>query len=141
VDSFDRKILAALEQDARQSISAIAGQVNLSRSAVSERIRRMEENGDILGYRVITRPQAGTRTTVRAFFENQHKGYNCETMTARILAIPGVVCCYGISGEVDLLIEAEAESMEALHQLRKQLDQIPDIGKVTTHIVMGQWRR
>ncbi|MCB1639870.1 MAG: Lrp/AsnC ligand binding domain-containing protein, partial [Thiothrix sp.] len=40
----------------------------------------------------------------------------------------------------DLLIEAEAESMEALHQLRKQLDRIPDIGKVTTHIVMGQWR-
>ena len=140
MDSFDRKILAALKQDARQSISAIAEQVNLSRSAVSERIRRMEDNGDILGYQVITRPQTEARPRVKAFFENQHKGYSCDTITAQILAIPGVVCCYGISGEVDLLIEAEAESMEALHQLRKQLDRIPDIGKVTTHIVMGQWR-
>ena len=49
MDSFDQKIIAALRENARQSSSAIAEQVNLSRPAVSERIKRMEEQGEILG--------------------------------------------------------------------------------------------
>ncbi|MEC8483363.1 MAG: Lrp/AsnC family transcriptional regulator, partial [Pseudomonadota bacterium] len=50
LDRYDEKVLALLVQDARLSVSDISRQVNLSRSAVSERIKRLEEGGMITGY-------------------------------------------------------------------------------------------
>ena len=43
MDKFDRQIITLLRQDARTSVSQIAREVNLSRSAVGERIRQLEE--------------------------------------------------------------------------------------------------
>ena len=53
MDGFDKKILEQLQLNARQSVSVIAESVSLSRSAVSERIKRMEDSGEILGYQVV----------------------------------------------------------------------------------------
>lgn len=138
MDAFDKKILSALHNNARQSVSAIAEQVSLSRSAVSERIRRMEENGDILGYRVLCKSEA--TPSVKAYFEIRHGGYHCESIAEAALKIDGIKLCHGISGDLDLLLFAEAESMIQLHQIRSELDIIPNVGKVTTHIVMNEWR-
>ena len=50
VDKFDQQILALLRADARLPVSQIAREINLSRSAVSERIRQLEQSGVISGY-------------------------------------------------------------------------------------------
>lgn len=50
MDKFDQQILALLRADARLPISQIAREINLSRSAVSERIRQLEQGGVISGY-------------------------------------------------------------------------------------------
>jgi Lrp/AsnC family transcriptional regulator, leucine-responsive regulatory protein len=47
VDKFDQQILALLRADARLPVSQIAREVNLSRSAVSERVRQLEHCGVI----------------------------------------------------------------------------------------------
>lgn len=138
MDVFDQKILSELQRNARQSVSAIAEAVNLSRSAVSDRIKRMEDTGEILGYQVICKPS--TRGLVKAYFEVRHGGYHCEAIAERAMKIPGIKYSHGISGDLDLLMYAEAESMIDLHLIRAQLDKIPNIGKVTTHIVMTEWQ-
>ena len=48
MDKFDRQIIALLRQDARTSISQIAREISLSRSAVGERIRQLEQDGLVL---------------------------------------------------------------------------------------------
>ncbi|GAK82635.1 transcriptional regulator AsnC family [Vibrio ponticus] len=48
MDQFDEKILTLLKQDARLSVSELAKQVNLSRSAVTARIKKLEKRGTIL---------------------------------------------------------------------------------------------
>lgn len=53
MDKFDTAIINSLRQDARQSVSNIAEQVNLSRSAVAERIKKLELTGVIRGYQVL----------------------------------------------------------------------------------------
>ncbi|RVU84605.1 Lrp/AsnC family transcriptional regulator [Leucothrix sargassi] len=138
MDKFDHKILQELQRNARQSISAIAESVSLSRSAVSERIKRMEDNGDILGYQVICKPQHSN--VVKAYFEIRHGGYHCENIARQALQIEGIQVCHGISGELDLILYAEAESLHALHIIREKLDNIPNAGSITTHIVMGEWK-
>ena len=138
MDGFDKKILAQLQLNARQSVSAIAESVSLSRSAVSERIKRMEDSGEILGYQVICKTSEAN--PVKAYFEVRHGGYHCESIAEAAKLIEGIRYCHGISGELDLLLYAEVESMAVLHDIRSQLDKIPNIGKITTHIVMGEWQ-
>jgi DNA-binding Lrp family transcriptional regulator len=141
MDSFDQKILQALSENARQSVSSIAEQVNLSRSAVSERIKRMEDSGEIQGYRVMRRKSEDALILV--WFELRHSmraeaGF-CDKIVQFIRTLEGIQECYAISGDLDMLIKAEASSMQALEQLRAQLDQFPGVKQLITHVVLREW--
>jgi DNA-binding Lrp family transcriptional regulator len=141
MDRFDQRILAALRRNARQSVSAIAEQVNLSRSAVSERIKRMEEQGEIRGYQVLTAEETQNPNLVKAYFEILQQGYKCEEISPLLLKYPEVKYCHGISGKVDLLVYLEVENMQRLHDIRHELDlDLPPNIKITTHIIMREWR-
>ena len=50
LDKYDQKIMALLQDDGRMSISQLAREVSLSRSAVTERLKRLEEQHIISGY-------------------------------------------------------------------------------------------
>ena len=71
MDKFDKAIINELRQDARQSISTIADRVSLSRSAVTERIKKLETSGVIRGYQVLL--SESQKQGVSAYFEIQHK--------------------------------------------------------------------
>lgn len=137
MDKFDQQILQQLRQNARQSISEIATAVHLSRSAVTERIRKLEQQNVILGYQVVV--QSGTDAKVRAYFALQHKAARCQELIPFLRSFAELKTCHGISGEVDLMLFVEADSMARLHHIREQIDAHPDIVRVTTHMVMSQW--
>lgn len=137
MDKFDQQILQQLRQNARQSVSDIATAVHLSRSAVTERIRKLEQQKVILGYQVVLR--AATEARVRAYFELQHKAARCQELIPFLRSFSELKSCHGISGEVDLMLFVEADSMERLHQIREQIDAHPDIIRIRTHMVMSQW--
>ena len=137
MDKFDQQILQQLRQNARQSVSDIAAAVHLSRSAVTERIRKLEQQKVILGYQVVLR--AATEAKVRAYFELQHKAARCQELIPFLRSFSELKSCHGISGEVDLMLFVEADSMERLHQIREHIDAHPDIVRIRTHMVMSQW--
>ncbi len=136
-DKFDQLIIKALQEDARQSVSAIAEQVNLSRSAVSERLKRLEQSGEILGYQVVLAKKANTG--VAAYFDIQHNSARCTDVIPALSAIPEIRRCHGISGETDLIVYVQADSVARLHQIREQLDAHPAIIRIKTHIVLSEW--
>lgn len=76
MDHFDQKLLALLRDNARLSITELSKAVFLSRSAVSERLRRLEEEGIITGYHAHIRP--AEREGVKAFFELSFRMICCE---------------------------------------------------------------
>ncbi|MBR0114191.1 MAG: Lrp/AsnC family transcriptional regulator, partial [Firmicutes bacterium] len=57
MDSIDVKILEVLQENARVSISELSKRVNLSLSAVSERLKKLEASGIILQYTTILNPE------------------------------------------------------------------------------------
>jgi len=71
MDKFDQGIIEALRENARVSISHIAEMVSLSRSSVSERIKKMEKSGVIRGYQVLLSESQKEGVTV--YFEIQHR--------------------------------------------------------------------
>ncbi len=100
MDKSDQHILAELKKDARQSVSTLAEKVSLSRSAVSDRIKRLEQNGVIRGYQVLL--SESQKSAVSAYFEIQHRCGRCADVMHVFRAIPEVMTCHGISGEMEL---------------------------------------
>ncbi|MCL1038931.1 Lrp/AsnC family transcriptional regulator [Shewanella corallii] len=137
MDKFDQAIIAALKQDARQSMSALAQQVNLSRSAVTDRLKKLEQSGVIRGYQVLL--SESQKTGVAAYFEVHHRSRRCKDLVTLFNQFPEIITCHGISGEMDFLVHLKADSMQRLHEIREQIDAHDDVTRIRTHIVMSEW--
>ncbi|WP_445400969.1 Lrp/AsnC family transcriptional regulator [Zobellella sp. An-6] len=135
MDKFDRQIVALLAANARMAVASIAREVSLSRSAVSERIRQLEERGIIRGYHARI---GGGGGAVRAYFELHYQVHRCEQYAALLRAIPEVKLCYTISGETDMLVYVEAASMARLDEVRGQIENMPNIKTVKTHMILSE---
>ena len=137
MDKFDKKILAELRHNARKSVSTIADIIGLSRSAVTERIKKLESTNVIRGYQTIV--SESQSDGVGAYIEIQHKRARCADIVPLFKSIPEVVSCYGVTGESDLIVLIKANSMQRLHEIREYIDAIDDITKIRTHVVLNQW--
>lgn len=117
IDDYDRKIIAALQANARLSNIDVAKQVNLSHSSCSRRIARLEREGAILGYRALTdRQKLGL--SVRAYcgvVRDADVGW--EEVANDLSKIDGVVSVFAVSGEVDLMLEIVAQDMQHYSQV------------------------
>ena len=137
VDKFDRQILALLRSDARTSVSQIAREVSLSRSAVGERIRQLEQRGIISGYHAQVAPPADAG--IMAYLELFYQGGRCENYVERMRSFSEVRRCSGISGETDMLVLVEAPNMARLSEVRAAIEAFPQMQRVKTHIVVQDW--
>ena len=130
MDKFDQKIIRRLQQNARESLAAIGRDIGLSRSAVAERVQRLEERGVIEGY-TIRLGEAGQKA-VQAYFQLSLSPFKLDELLPVLQGIPEIRVGHALSGEVDLILFAETESMERLNQIRKQLEQLPDLKRLLT---------
>jgi len=137
MDKFDQAIIAELRKNARVSVSAIADEVNLSRSSVSERIKKLEQKNVIRGYQVLL--TESQKEGVSVYFEIQHRCARCSEVIPYFVSIPEVVTCHGISGDMDLLVFVKADNMRRIHEIREKFDAMEDIVKIKTHVVMSEW--
>ena len=137
MDRFDQAIIAELRKNARVSVSAIADEVNLSRSSVSERIKKLEQKNVIRGYQVLL--TESQKEGVSVYFEIQHRCARCSEVIPHFVSIPEVVTCHGISGDMDLLVFVKADNMRRIHEIREKFDGMEDIVKIKTHVVMSEW--
>ncbi|WP_423213366.1 Lrp/AsnC family transcriptional regulator [Shewanella maritima] len=137
LDKFDQAIIKQLRLNARHSISYIAEQVNLSRSAVTERIKKLEQTGVIRGYQVLL--SESQKQGVSAYLEILHQCAKCADVVQVFHQIPEVITCQGITGDMDLLVFVQAPSMQRLHEIREFIDAQADIVKIKTHVVMSEW--
>lgn len=137
MDKFDELIIEALRENARQPVLAIAEKVNLSRSAVTDRIKKLEKTGIIKGYQVLlAEPE---QQQVAAYFEICHDRSRTAEIAQLFRAIPEVRSCHGISGNSDLLVFVRADSMQRLHEIRQHLDGLKELTSIKTHMVISEW--
>lgn len=117
LDEFDRKIIDALQGNARLSNIDVAERVGLSHSSCSRRIARLEREGVIVGYRALTdRQKLGL--SVRAYcgvVRDAQVGW--EELAKNLATIDGVVSVFAVSGDVDLMLEIVARDMQHYSQV------------------------
>ena len=142
MDKFDRQILDILKNNARCSVSDIARDVSLSRSAVNARIKKLESDKVITGYCAqVTEPNQTKNVCAYILlkFDMSSSDHSCESYAQRIQSIDGVQWCHSISGETDMMLYVEVESMERLNQVRDQLQSYPDLRHLMTHTVLTEF--
>ncbi|CAH6795454.1 ArsR family transcriptional regulator [Vibrio chagasii] len=142
MDKFDRQILDILKTNARCSVSDIAREVSLSRSAVNARIKKLESDKVIKGYCALV-DEPNQIKNVCAYislkFDLSSSDHSCESYANQIHGIDGVQWCHSISGETDMMLYVEVESMERLNQVRDQLQSYPELRHLMTHTVLTEF--
>ena len=134
LDDIDRRLLAELQADGRLTHVALAARVGLSRSAVQERIARLERAGVILGYSVRL-GESGTSTGLRAYLLIKG-GASHERAVKLLEGFPEVTVADSVSGEVDLILQLRAERIEDLTRVRDEVARLPGIISTQTLLVM-----
>lgn len=136
-DSLDRKIIAALQANARQSTASIAAALGVARTTVHERIARMEDRGEIKGYTVVL-GQPDDTPMVQVIVQLAVNQPETSQVIARIGAYPEVKQCLSVNGEFDLIVIAEAPRIEDLDILTDEFGAIPGVNRTKTHVVFGR---
>jgi Lrp/AsnC family leucine-responsive transcriptional regulator len=119
LDRIDRRILAALQADGRISNVDLAEAAALSPSPCLRRMKRLEAEGVVRGYRaVLDRRAVGLPLTV--FIElkvDKHSRENMLELEASLARIPEVVACHVVSGVADFIVEVVVPDLDAYEQL------------------------
>jgi Lrp/AsnC family leucine-responsive transcriptional regulator len=113
LDAIDLKILREIQNDARIPNLTLADRVGLSPSPCSRRVKLLEEAGVIEGYRaVLNRAAVGLGLTVFAGVRvERHAQDQADAFVKAVLALPEVVACHLVSGDVDFLVEVVVPDM------------------------------
>ncbi len=123
LDAVDRKIVRQLALDGRASYQAIADEVGLSRPAVMERVRRLEEAGYITGYGArVDRLKAGFPVTAFVAVRYTNSDYVGDEPRMRELEQhPGVLECHHVAGDDCYILKVAAPDLERLQGLLRDL--------------------
>jgi DNA-binding Lrp family transcriptional regulator len=139
LDGYDLAILAALQEDARMTNVDIAARVNLSPSPCLRRVRALEKDGVLRGYRAdVDRRAVGLELTVFVFFKViRHSRENAGNLQDALLALPEVVACHMISGEADFLAEVVVEDLAAYERLlTEKLLTLPEVTDIRSNFAI-----
>lgn len=140
MDSKDRQIIRALQQDGRMTNQDLANKVNLSPSPCLRRLRNLETSGAILGFSVNVDP-AAYGLPITAFVQIRLERHNKDTVREfekRIAQFDEVQECYMLTGGVDYLMRVVVEGLNAYEDfIRNRIHPIGGIASIDTSFVYG----
>ena len=135
LDETDRRLLAELQADGRLTQVALAARVGLSRSAVQERVARLEREGVIQGY-TVRLGQPGAAPGLRAYLLIKG-GASHERAVKLLQGFPEVKVADSVSGDIDLVLQLQAERVEDLNRVRDEVAKLPGVVSTQTLLVMA----
>ncbi len=140
MDSFDRKILALLQEDATLPVAAIAEKIRLSTTPCWRRIQKMEQAG-VIRARVALLDGEALNAGVTVFVAvktNRHDADWLAEFAATVSAIPEVVEFYRMSGEIDYLLRVVVPDIAAYDGVYKNLIERVALADVSSSFAMEQ---
>lgn len=136
-DEIDARILTELRINARISLAQLGERVLLSRNAVRQRIERLERDGYIRGY-TIREPAIDGPSKVSAFlFIQRRDRVRGSDVIAGLRAIPEVVVCDVVSGELDIVVRVEASDVARIREIWSRVSEFPGVKDITTALSLS----
>ncbi|MBQ0916209.1 MULTISPECIES: Lrp/AsnC family transcriptional regulator [Streptomyces] len=130
-DATDWLLLDALQRNGRAGYAELARTVSMSASAVTERVRRMEEAGIIQGYAAVVDPER-LGLPILAFVRLRHPTANYKPFHDLVAVTPEILEAHHVTGDDCFVIKVAARSMRHLEEVSGR---ISALGSVTTSVV------
>ncbi len=131
MDNIDKDIILHLQKDARLTMTSIGKLIGLSQPAVTERVKRLEDQGVIKEYKaIVSNEKVGKSMVAFILFRTSQ----CTDFVDYCKKSPQVVDCYRISGEHNYLIKVIVESLKKLELFENQSSMY---GNFTTLITLS----
>jgi Lrp/AsnC family leucine-responsive transcriptional regulator len=131
LDRTDWQLITALQRDGRSSYADLAREVAMSPSAVTERIRRLEESGVLTGYRAEVSPER-VGLSIMAFVRLRYPTGNYRPFHALLDSTPEIIEAHHVTGEDCFVLKVVARSMR---HLEETTGRVSGLGSVTTSVV------
>lgn len=139
-DAIDLKILDLLQRDARLSNQELADAVALSPSACHRRVKALEKNGLIAGYRAVLgyrklgfRVEAFVELSLRELNEDAH-----QRIGAVVRSMPEVVDAYIVTGPSNYLLHVRVRDLEEYSRfVINRLNNLDGVTKIHSRIVLA----
>lgn len=140
IDEIDVKILELLQENGRMQRSDVAEVVDLSISAVSDRMRKLEERGVIQGYRAVVDAKR-LHLDITAFIRVSVEGSERYSgFVDRVSDMEQVLEVHSITGEGSHLLKVRTTNTTTLERFLSDIQAIPGVTHTTTSIVLSSFK-
>ncbi|MUZ72422.1 winged helix-turn-helix transcriptional regulator [Agrobacterium vitis] len=139
IDQFDMKIVEALSQDGRMSITDLSERVGLSKTPCQVRLKRLMDEGYILGFRAVLDARKFGLDHI-AFAEVKLSDTRETALTefnTAVRKIREVEECHMIAGAFDYLLKVRTGDIRRYRQvLGEKISSLPHVANTSTFVVM-----
>jgi Lrp/AsnC family leucine-responsive transcriptional regulator len=136
MDAVDLKILRVLKKNARVSYLNIGKAVNLSTSAVIERIKRLEKSGAISAYTAIINGTAFDKELTALMFISLESPRFNDGFLKFVELEPDILECHYLTGNYDYMLKIVTQNPSTLELLLNKIKSQPGIMKTYTNVVL-----
>ena len=136
LDRTDQRLLQALQNNARTSQRQLAKQLGVAQGTVTNRLKRLEDDGVITGYTATVSPASlGWSMTIMAGLRIM-KGRLIDVQQ-RSAADPRVFAVYDVTGDWDSIVLARVKDRQDLDNLTKTVFTLEGVSRSYTHVVLN----
>ena len=132
----DKRLIAALQQNARQSISDLSRELDLSRTTVQKRLAQLEQNGVITGYKVkLSDSYRGE--TFQAYVNLVVDPRMSNLVAAALQRMPAIEALYTVSGKIDLVAILRVHTPQELDAALDRIGELDGVRDTDSNIVLS----
>ena len=139
LDSIDKKILMLLSQDGRKPASAIAEKVGLSVPATTDRIKKLQDSGVIIGFKPIISGKKINLDITAFITVYSESSKNFEKVVINAEDNKNIMKCYTTTGDGSHLLLVKVENTEKLEKLLRTIQGWPGVSRTQTQIVLSSY--
>jgi Lrp/AsnC family transcriptional regulator, leucine-responsive regulatory protein len=132
LDRRDLDIVAALQEDARATYADVGARVGLSASAVHDRVRKLEQQGVIRGYRAVIDPEAIGLFVTALISVSPLDARQPDDLPERVRELDEVEDCFSVAGEANYVLKVRTRTTGDLEDLIRKLREKAGVSTNTT---------
>lgn len=133
LDKFDAKIIELLQIDGRMSVLQLSKELNLSRTSINERLKKLQDNEIIQGFTAKVQPEAVGKGIV-VLIEVSNVKVQCEKFESIVQKEKDIIECHRVTGHNSYFMKANLSSMKQVGEL---IDRLIPYATLNTSVVLS----
>ena len=140
LDQIDRDILVNLQNDGRSSASHIASEIGMSIPAVTDRIKKLQESGIIMGFTaVLNHRKVGLDVSAFITVISESSSHYSDVVR-KTNKSPEIIQCFTTTGNGSHVLFALVENTHALEKLLRKIQRWPGVMRTETQIILSSYK-